>query len=381
MSLIIGKKYIHQRVKMELLDRFVYSGLNHGDKLPTITEIAKLFDVSRTTAIKAVEELVNEGVLESTRGRGIRLSRIPRRVATDSKTVLAIRHRGVGFSENLKQALIEALPGYQLFETQIGNLDPGSDSIKKLDELVGGGGCAAFILSSVNRFVQHYFQSKRVPAMVVGELEGGVDLPNIAFDEYERFYQATRFVLECGYKNVTFIQHRVKAPGDYLRRAGVMAAYNEMCSSNNFSKVYVIEVDEDDERTGKKDIAEFLDAFGVPVGFVSGSDISASWLLHVAREKGFSVPKEVGVVSNGNTLLPEHTHPMMTCLRYDDVKLGFETGSMLTQLISGYDLNPRHVKISFEHPYIIVRETTITALKYNKQKRGKQRKEQGVRIS
>ena len=57
---------VRQQVKERLLLQLSDNGHSIGDKLPTISELATEFQVSRDTVIKAVKEMVKEGYLEST---------------------------------------------------------------------------------------------------------------------------------------------------------------------------------------------------------------------------------------------------------------------------------------------------------------------------
>ncbi|NYE05742.1 GntR family transcriptional regulator [Bacillus niacini] len=64
-----SKEPLYQQLKAALLD-YIDENLKEGDALPIEAEIEKRFGVSRITVRKTIEELVKEGVVTKTQGRG-----------------------------------------------------------------------------------------------------------------------------------------------------------------------------------------------------------------------------------------------------------------------------------------------------------------------
>ena len=363
MSVTTGLKHIYLQVKDRLRDEILDRNLKVGDKLPTISEIATRYKVGRDTAIKAIGELVREGVLESRRRAGITVRSIPLRQNAKRKSILAIVGRGPLFiSDAMRDAIWESLPGWRLFQTRINSAESNGYCEKALYEFIGNNQYEAYLLSSVNPKLKQYFYKKNLPCMVVGGLEDGIDLPNMAFDEYERYYQATRYLLRQGYPNIAFIQRKEKNPGDYQREVAVCAAYSEASPNKGIRKPVVLSIDELEKAEGEKILEEFLSGAQFPFGVVSGSDYVSCWLLQTALRMGVSVPGRLGIITSGTTDMPSHTHPQLTSLRPDQTRLGFAMGRMLMQITSGYSPEPRHVCLPYESPYVVQRQTTKEAL-------------------
>jgi GntR family transcriptional regulator len=64
-----SKEPLYKQLKAALLD-YIDENLKEGDALPIESEIEKIFGVSRITVRKTIEELVKEGVVTKTQGRG-----------------------------------------------------------------------------------------------------------------------------------------------------------------------------------------------------------------------------------------------------------------------------------------------------------------------
>jgi DNA-binding GntR family transcriptional regulator len=60
-----------RRIRQDILDRINAGILKPGDKLPTTKELAEQYDTSGVTVRKAVEVLIEAGVLEGRQGIGV----------------------------------------------------------------------------------------------------------------------------------------------------------------------------------------------------------------------------------------------------------------------------------------------------------------------
>ncbi|SCE87727.1 regulatory protein, gntR family [Micromonospora matsumotoense] len=60
-----------RRIRQDILDRIDAGLLKPGDKLPTTRELADQYDTSGVTVRKAIEILIEAGVLEGRQGIGV----------------------------------------------------------------------------------------------------------------------------------------------------------------------------------------------------------------------------------------------------------------------------------------------------------------------
>ncbi|MBV7390951.1 MULTISPECIES: GntR family transcriptional regulator [Enterococcus] len=74
-------KYL--KIKKDLLQKIENGIFKSGDKFYTETEIKNLYNVSSITAIRAVQELANEGYLERYQGKGTFVSRSKKRTIVE----------------------------------------------------------------------------------------------------------------------------------------------------------------------------------------------------------------------------------------------------------------------------------------------------------
>lgn len=359
MVVMAGSKHAFAEVRDRLRADIRRRNMSVGDRMPTVSQLAKEYNVSRNTVIRAVTELVNEGVLESRRRVGITVRSISFRIGVKKKSLLAISKYGpVHVSKKMSDAIIESLPGWRMFHTEISGAESNDYCEEFLDEFINNNQYEVYLLNSVNSKLKRYFQKRQLPCVVVGDLSEGIDLPNVAFDEYERYYQATSYLLQKGYPNIAFIQFARKNPGDYRRETAVCAAYSEAQCHDEIKKPVLLDVDDSDRQKAELVLDNFIREALFPVGVVSGSDTATCWLLQKAHDIGIEIPGQLGIVTSGITDLPTHTYPQITSLKPDQTRLGFAVGGMLTRILAGYGPEPRHLIIPYHPPYIIERQTT-----------------------
>ena len=122
MTNLTGVAYAYVEVKQRLIKQILSDNYEVGCKLPTITELAKNYNVSRDTAIRAVKELVKEGVLESRRGVGITVRKIPERGNVKKDSVLTIFRNNPYLNNAFRETFQQALPGWQIFQTNLNDV-------------------------------------------------------------------------------------------------------------------------------------------------------------------------------------------------------------------------------------------------------------------
>ena len=361
MTNLTGMAYAYIEIKQRLIKHICDSGYQVGRKLPTITTLAEEYNVSRDTAIRAVRELVREGILESRRGVGITVRKIPERGNVKRESVLAIFRNSPFLIDAFHDAFYQALPGWQVFQTSLNDITSDNYCDSFLDAFIQKNPYEVYLLFSVHEKLKRYCERKNLPCVVIGEVEKDLHLPNVCFDEYARYYQAARYLLDKGYDNLAFLQFLRKSPGDFQRTAAICEAYSESRIDDDLRRPLIVDVDELDQKSTEAALSEMLSRAEFPLGVVSGTDTGACWLLQQAHAMGVSIPDDLGIVSSGTSDLPTHVYPQITCLRPDQTKLGFAVARMIRQIVSGYDFDSRHVRIPFTAPYVIERQTTRDA--------------------
>lgn len=99
MSLLIdGEKPIFQQIKETIEDAILDGSLQVEDRIPSINEFAKQYQINPATANKGVNELVERGIIYKKRGVGMYVS-------SEAKQIL-VRERKESFEQSYIMPLI-----------------------------------------------------------------------------------------------------------------------------------------------------------------------------------------------------------------------------------------------------------------------------------
>lgn len=111
---------LYQQVANDLHEAIVNDVYHVGARVPTETELSRLYDVSRITIRKAIEMLVEEGLLAKRQGKGtfVQESHRALMVLDDRRTALN------GFSASCRQNGLE--PGSTLLRREVVDVPPAA---------------------------------------------------------------------------------------------------------------------------------------------------------------------------------------------------------------------------------------------------------------
>lgn len=111
---------LYQQVANDLHEAIVNDVYHVGARVPTETELSRLYDVSRITIRKAIEMLVEEGLLAKRQGKGtfVQESHRAPMVLDDRRTALN------GFSASCRQNGLE--PGSTLLRREVVDVPPAA---------------------------------------------------------------------------------------------------------------------------------------------------------------------------------------------------------------------------------------------------------------
>jgi LacI family transcriptional regulator len=86
------------------------------------------------------------------------------------------------------------------------------------------------------------------------------------------------------------------------------------------------------EQDGYTEINNYIDRYGPPRLVFASGDLLALGVIRALREKGLSVPSDVGVIGTTGLKMGEYTHPSLTVLSTPMERMGQEAVRMLLQM-------------------------------------------------
>lgn len=327
-----------------------------GECMPTLEEIARLAQVSRSTVSRVIND--DPDVRETTRQRvqhvieelGFQPNRAARSLAGGRMRILGlVIPRGVArlFADPYFSVLIEGVTAtcnacdYSLMLWLV----EADDEQRVTNQILHGGLVDGLLLTSVlpSDFLVQALEENQVPFVLIGQhpkRECGycVDIDNV-----NSAREAVAHLLRLGRKRVAAIHGSEDTRVGIERRQG----YLDALQMRGLAPLPVLQAVGDFTETGGYYAAQRLLQV-LPDAIFSASDAMAVGALRAIREAGLRVPQDVAVVGFDDMSFAAHANPPLTTIRQPIQRLGSLAAEMLIERIENPHMASRRVILPTE---------------------------------
>ncbi len=309
--------------------------------IPSERELMRAHDVSRTTVRRAVQMLVDEGLVLRRAGSGTYVvkaeSRI-RAVELDSgKTLCLIIPT---FANPLYADVVDGIEraargsGYVLITSQ-SEYQPTTENARLFamarDPSIRG---AIVVPSDVNRPAAGAlgFVRANKPLVYLGRWPNDIEADGVRIDYDESARIAVRHLLEMGHRRIAYVEGAPRLAG-FSMLPGYRGALSAAGISPERSLVRI--QDEPSEEAGQKAIAALVAERVLFSAVFVRNDVTAIGVVRGLREAGLRVPRDVSVVSVNDSMIARSMDPPLTSVNVQPQTLGSLTFRVLSDRISG----------------------------------------------
>ncbi len=155
----------------------------------------------------------------------------------------------------------------------------------------------------------------------------------VSIDNFAAAYEMASYLISLGHENIAII----KGPDDYvasaLRFEGFAASIRDhglKLSTPN------IQSGDFDVQSGNECARELLHFADRPTAIFASNDDMAAGVLHVAHERGVSIPHELSVAGFDDSPLSQHIWPTLTTVRQPIHAIGKEAARLLIKSLNKY---------------------------------------------
>lgn len=194
---------------------------------------------------------------------------------------------------------------------------------KKVDGLI-------IHVSIINKHIVEELNRLEFPYVIIGQPKKGlkgswVDIDNAAAGEL-----AANHLIDSGYKNISFIGGTKDEPVSFNRLKGYRNILGKfgMEEKQNYIKGGL-----GTEQDGYNLMNELLSMDKAPDAVICINNYTAFGAMRAIKEKGLTIPDDIGIVTFDDFPLAPYTTPPLTALRIDTFKLGKLAGDMLMEKI------------------------------------------------
>ena len=321
-------------VVSEILSRLRSGTLHRGEHLGSEVELAERHGISRMTVRRAMDTLVDDGIIERRRGQGI-FVRDPFRASRVIQVVVpSLAHdesvqtiRGVQNAVRNKGYEVRIFDANSDFERAI-------DLVKRLPNGTGRAAVIRFIHDP--RFVAALYELKRrhFPFVTVDYRMTELDVPSVTSDDYGAGYLVGEELLKLGHERAGVLMQKGTQTAR-KRLAGLRDAFNDAGYPVKRRWIQQFSV-EDPLGDWSTPIHQATTALMTgpdrPTALWFGDDRSAVLGCRKLKQLGIRIPGDVSVVGNGNAEIASLISPTLTTLQQPWVQQGEEAYRLLCRL-------------------------------------------------
>ncbi|MDO9542416.1 MAG: substrate-binding domain-containing protein [Kiritimatiellia bacterium] len=350
-----GPTPLHRQIRLAILDHI--ARLAPGDRLPTEMELCELFQVSRMTASRALNDLAKDNWVTRVRGKGTFVSARPKAELTIKHKVIGILTPHIGRALDREHSpthfdIISAVEEH--FGRQGFNLNILTSRIAPfLPEMVATIPVAGYVAVCTKEQDMPFLVAVRAagrPLVTANSFLARNDIiDQVHNDAHAAGYLATRHLIENGYERIAFVGHQPSQGGAWLHYKGYETAILAAGRRPAFFGVNMSGAEKPES-----DIA--AQALQAHDGIVAGSDNIGALVIKVAAELGRRIPQDAGVTGFSDCPLCTQVNPPLTSIRLSlPRELGIQAAKRLDELMRSPGAPPATILMPVK---LVVRESS-----------------------
>jgi len=343
--------------------------MNRKKKRPTIKEVAEAAGVSMQTVSRVINN--RPDVADDTRQRvkdviqeiGYQPSALARSLIRKRSYTLGVLTAGLKFIgpnrtlNGITSAAEKA--GYSLLLKELPNFNANNiEPIKNefLSRQVDGIIWAAPEIGDNRAWLDDFKNEWNVPFVFL-TMAPRENLSIIAVDNYIGGRIATTHLLENGYRRIGHIagpmdwwesRQRFRAWQDVVTAAG-QTAVDRCWTEGNWSS-----------RSGFQAAQALVEKCPDLDAIFAGNDQMALGAYTFIRERGLTIPEDIGIVGFDNIAESEFFYPSLTTIQHDHIQVGTLAVEELIRIIDAFEKNQEvEHRVTMLEPELLVRESSI----------------------
>jgi DNA-binding LacI/PurR family transcriptional regulator len=350
----------YQEIKLRLKEEI--AKMNANDKLPARPNLCTLLDTTRTTLDKAINELIEEGLLTAKNGSGTYVSAMQ-----ISNGIKQIGHWGV-IVPNIMDAI------YPGFVRSIENVAQGYDisvtlcnsdnDVEKQEQYIKRlilTGVSGFIIVPVitNNLKENYrlysqLLDANIPFVFCNRSIDGIDVPVVTSNNFYGGYIATKHLINRGYQNIGFIS-RKNYRTSIERCQGYLSALMEAGITIDRENVIMQCNENTDYHVGYTEMTQMLNSDKKLDAVFCFNDFLVRGVYQAIKDKGLQVSKDIGIIGYDNEDFCEATVPMITSISYKNMEIGEKAAELLWKMVNNQPI-PEFSYYLYQ-PEIVIRDS------------------------
>lgn len=349
----------YQQLKEYLIRLIKTNKLTKGNKIPSENELAEKFHISRHTVRRAISELINEGVLTTTQGKGTFVYDGPLKNRQTRTIGVITTYIGDYIFPSIIRGIDQVLSnnGYSIVLGCTNNqFEKERQCLENfLNQDIKGliAETTKSALPNPNIELYEEFKKRNIPVLFMHGSYKGYSASSIYEDDVKAGYLATKHLIELGHREIGGI-FKIDDIQGHARYEGFYNAHKKMGIDLYDKRVLWFDTN-DLQYKFEKQSSEYINKFlEVCTSIVIYNEQICLKLIDIIRDKGFTIPGQLSLVSFDDSELAVASEVKMTTVAHPKEKLGMEAANLIMKMITE---NDRIYKVKME-PEIVIRNST-----------------------
>ena len=318
---------LYMQVRDRLLEQIQGGDIPPNGKLPSEHEICREFEVSRTTARLAVEDLIQQGLVIRLPGKGsfvrdeqphedIQLRTIGVITEMDVETEIS-KAAGCLLAAQGIQAALEPL-GAHIVLVPAHNHQGGLTSDSAWDGL---------ILISPPVALQKRFRNTSLPIVLIGNRHESIQFPCVAIHTFQMAFESVEYLFQLGHSRIAVIAGDLQNVGRRKMIQGYESAY--LKHTYQWSKHWIMEADDDEDLEPK--VRSLLED-GV-TAIMAPCEYRISQVWDILNKQDLKVPEDISLFILEQDTSRLKRRPRYSGMYCDHVGLGKKAVEVLCEAV------------------------------------------------
>lgn len=294
---------VYQQIKDIVREEIAQGKYKPGDTLPSVNQLAKIFSTSRNTAVKAINDLANEGTIYCIQGKGSVVNDLRKEVTRgDKRRKSSIPDIGIlisDFDDLNHPYFTRLLKGIsEKAKTIPCNLKTFCINNYSINDFVLNEHFDGLIVATkLPQSSVLVLKQNHIPFVLAGNDIYGEELLCVTGDSYGSTYEAIKYLNSLGHEKIVVLSGPTSARSTPLAYMAYKHAMSEL----------KLEVDESffracdyGEEAGYKAFKNLLSTGKTPSAVFAMEDNIAIGVIQAAEENSLKVPEDLSIIGSGD---------------------------------------------------------------------------------
>jgi GntR family transcriptional regulator, arabinose operon transcriptional repressor len=355
----------YRMIRDEIRSEIVSNTYGPGDRLPSDMELANRFEVSRLTVIRALRDLVKEGLVQRRAGSGTFVASAP--LSTRTFGILMPDLGDGEVFEPVSQGIARA--GESAHQTMLwGDMSASGPSKEShalelcryfISRKVAGVFFAPVELTpnqdEVNEHIAFDLEHAGIPVVLIDRCyrrypeRSAHDL--VGIDNRRCGYRMTQHLMRAGARRVAFVYRPGSAQTVAARHAGFREAlWHAGLAAEDYLSFAT-------DGTNSAEVSKFMNE-QAPDAMVCANDLTAAKMMHDLMRLGVRIPEDVRMAGINDVKYASFLPVPLTTLRQPCQQIGFAAMNAMVERLNAPDMPARDISLDCE---LIVRQSCGTS--------------------